>query len=713
MPRIYLCFLWHMHQPFYKDLASGEYKLPWTRLHALKDYYGMVEILREFPNVRQTFNLVPSMMAQVHEYARGEARDPYLIAALKPAETLSEGDQTFLLQQFQQPHPPSMTRALPRYAGLWEARHAQSSVEMARRRFSTQDFRDLQVISQLVWFDEEFRTADPEIRELFDKGADYTLDDQRMVGRKQLEILRKVIPIYGEMAGTGQIEVSTTPYYHPILPLVCDSNIASVAHPGVPLPPAFRFPEDAQIQLQMARDYVEREFGVAPVGLWPSEGSVSDETFGIAAAVGFHWAASDSGVLGRTLGRAIGVDAIYRPYRWEQNRSQISVVFRDHFLSDLIGFVYSGMDSTQAAYDFLNRIRENCRGILAGGRDALVPIILDGENAWEYYDRNGRPFLRHLYKLISEDGQMSAVTVSDALSKMEPEPLSHVFPGSWINANFDVWIGAEEDNQAWTQLLRARETYQAAQNVPSDRRSLAYEELLIAEGSDWCWWYGPEHDSANRVEFDQLYRSHLANVYRFLNLSPPEELSRAILRVAVSAVHVAPSGPIAPVIDGEITSYFEWLGAGLYRVDERSGSMHGKKFLVREVYYGGDGENLYLRVDFHRGSEQTISEMEARLNIATGSPALSSQVTVRFDYGRANVTELNLAAATGEAATAAVEFAFKNVLEVRLSLAALGVRADAPVRFQFSLWQGGLPMDAVPQQDWIEMPGACEVDWAA
>ena len=185
------------------------------------------------------------------------------------------------------------------------------------------------------------------------KARDYTLDDQRLVGRKQLEILGKVIPIYREMAAAGQIEVSTTPYYHPILPLLCDSNIASVSHPGVPLPPPFRYPEDAHTQLQMARTYVEREFGIAPVGLWPSEGSVSDETFGIAAAVGFHWAASDSGVLGRTLGRAIGVDAIYRPYRWEQNRRQIGVLFRDHFLSDLIGFVYSGMDSAQAAHDFL------------------------------------------------------------------------------------------------------------------------------------------------------------------------------------------------------------------------------------------------------------------------------------------------------------------------------------------------------------------------
>jgi alpha-amylase/alpha-mannosidase (GH57 family) len=712
MPHIYLCFLWHMHQPFYKDLASGEYKLPWTRLHALKDYYGMVEILREFPKVHQTFNLVPSMMAQVEEYARGEARDPYLDIALKPAEALTEGEQLFLLQQFFQANPPRMIQPFPRFAELYKARGpAGSSLATARRRFSAADFRDLQVLSQLVWFDEEFRTADPEVRELFAKGRDYTLDDQQLAGRKQQEMIAKVLPAYRSMAAAGAIEISTTPYYHPILPLICDSNIAARPHPGVALPPRFRYPQDARTQLAMARQYVTREFGVAPLGLWPSEGSVSDEALALAAEAGFQWAASDSGVLSRTLGRSIGVDAIYRPYRWEQNRRQVGMVFRDHFLSDLIGFVYSGMDAAQAARDFLNRIRENCRGILSAGRDALVPIILDGENAWEYYDRNGRPFLRKLYGLISEDSALAAVTVSEALRKMAPEKLANVFPGSWINANFDVWIGAAEDNQSWSQLLRAREAYDAAREVPEESRRLAYEELLIAEGSDWNWWYGPEHDSANRIEFDQLYRSHLANVYQFLKLSPPEELSRPILRIAERAVHVLPTAPIQPAIDGRVTSYFEWLGAGSYRVDERSGSMHGKKFLVREVHYGSDGANLYLRVDFHPGSEAAVSAMEARLSITAGNPPQSSHVTLRFDHGRATVSEMKLAAAPDNVAAAA-DFAFEHVLEARLSLAALGVRDGATVRFQLSLWQGGLPMDAVPQQGWIEMPMADPDHWA-
>jgi alpha-amylase/alpha-mannosidase (GH57 family) len=679
-----------MHQPFYKDLISGEYKLPWTRMHALKDYYGMVHLLAEFPNIRQTFNLVPSMMVQVAEYAAGTAADPFLQLALKPAESLTDRERDFLLQHSFYSDPYRMIYRYPRYGELFDAWRAQKNAG-SRSLFGPQEFRDLQMWSQLAWFDEEFQAHDEEVRAWVERGRNFTLADQRRMGEKQREIVGKVLPEYQRLAATGQIEISTTPYYHPILPLLCDSNIAGVSHQGVPLPPRFRYPQDARCQLTLAREYVQQNFGVAPVGLWPSEGSVSDEAFQIAAELGFEWAATDNGVLNRTLGRGVGVDGLYRPYEWRQQGRRLGLLFRDHFMSDLIGFVYSKMDAGAAADDFLRRIRENCSGILNSGRDALVPIILDGENAWEYYDHNGRPFLRELYRRISEDGGMHAVTVAQALKLMPVEPVDHIFPGSWINANFDVWIGAEEDNKAWAQLLRARETFDAATTVSDEQRRLAMEELLIAEGSDWCWWYGPEHDSANRIEFDQLYRSHLANVYRFLNLSPPEELSRPILRVAVQEVSVEPSGAIRPVIDGEVTSYFEWIGAGSYRVDERSGSMHGKKFLIKEAQFGSDGANLFLRLDFHPGHEDELPGMDARITVQS------------FDGGR----ETSLAArftGAGAKGEPPVECAFGRILEAQIPLDAVGVPNGRGLRFQFSLWQGGLPMDAIPHQGWLELP---------
>src|SRR5262245_26385213 len=259
MPKTYLCFLWHMHQPFYKDLASGEYKLPWTRMHALKDYYGMVRILEEFPTVRQTFNLVPSMMAQVEEYASGKAVDPFLQLALRPAESLTSHECEFLLRHSFYSDPQQMIYRYPRYGELYAAWQAQKN-SGSRSLFGAQEMRDLQMWSQLAWFDEEFQAHDPEIRDWIARGRNFTIADQQRMGEKQCEIIGQVLPEYRKLAAEGQIEISTTPYYHPILPLVCDSNIGGVSHPGLPLPNRFRYPGDARRQLTLSRDYIKSEF---------------------------------------------------------------------------------------------------------------------------------------------------------------------------------------------------------------------------------------------------------------------------------------------------------------------------------------------------------------------------------------------------------------------------------------------------------------------
>jgi alpha-amylase/alpha-mannosidase (GH57 family) len=711
MARIYLCVLWHMHQPFYKDLISGEYKMPWTRLHAIKDYYGMVDVLEEFPEVHQTFNLVPSMMLQVDEYAQGAAVDPFLRVALKPAEELSDAEQEFMLRNFVPLSPTRIIARFPRYLEFCQAwREAGHNPERALRVFNTQALRDLQVLSQLAWFEERVLTEDPEVRELAARGRDFTPDDQALAGRKQAEILKRVLPVYEEFAARGQIEISTTPFYHPILPLLCDSQIAEVAHPYVPLPTRFRYPQDARMQLERAREYFREHLGAEVVGLWPSEGSVSDEALSIAAELGFRWAGTDNGVLSRTLGRGAGIEETYRPYRWHQNGRELSLIFRDHYLSDLIGFVYSKLGAAEAASDFLNRIRSNCHQFLSSGRDAFVPIILDGENAWESYEQNGRPFLRELYRGITADPSIEALTVSEALQRVEAQRLDHVFPGSWISANFDVWIGAEEDNRAWEYLLRARQTFdRVATGVSDDDRKLALEELLIAEGSDWCWWYGPEHQSDFRAEFDALYRAHLANVYRALHLMPPEELSRPILKTSVAELHVPPTAPLRPRIDGDISSYFEWLGAGVYRVDARSGAMHGQRGLLQDLYYGSDGRHLYLRIDFEPGVADELSGVDAHFTVQpAGDPGSVSYVALSFKSGALEAGDVRL---TKPHEAAAVDFAFRRVLETKFSLAALGVGPGQSLRLQLSLWKQGLPMDAIPQEGWLEISTAEPTDW--
>jgi len=619
--------------------------------------------------------------------------------------------QEFILRYFFQANLDRVIHRYARYAELhtaWVA--ADRNPSRARLFFDQQAFRDLQVLSQLAWFDEEYVEGDAEVRALAVRGRGFSSADQALIGRKQLEILGKVIPTYREFATRGQIEISTTPYYHPILPLLCDSDIARISHPNLPLPGRFRYPEDALCQLERARQYMRDEFGAAPAGLWPSEGSVSDEALGIAADVGFRWAATDNGILARTLGQAASAELTYRPYLWRQGGRQLRMIFRDHFLSDLIGFVYARMGAHDAASHFLARVRENCRPILSAGGDALVPVILDGENAWEYYERNGRPFLSELYEMISRDPEMQALTVSEALDLMEAQPVDSIFPGSWINANFDIWIGSEEDNRAWEYLLRARQTYEQAVNGNSaggpgeEARRTAYEELLIAEGSDWCWWYGPEHGSANRPEFDRLFREHLANVYRALNLAPPEELSHPILHLETKDLRIAPSAHIQPVIDGEVTSYFEWMGAGMYRADRRSGAMHGNKFAIGELYYGSDGKQLYLRMDLDLDVLGPAQEAEVRVKVQPRREASPpSCIRIQVDESGGRILEARLG---GAAIPAAVETRFRRVLELRVALAALGVEPGGALALEASVWQSGLPMDAAPQQGWLELSTA-------
>jgi hypothetical protein len=293
---------------------------------------------------------------------------------------------------------------------------------------------------------------------------------------------------------------------------------------------------------------------------------------------------------------------------------------------------------------------------------------------------------------IANDPGFESVTVNEALQRVEPRRLDRIFPGSWINANFDIWIGAQEDNTAWEYLLRARETFDAAKGSVSDeKRQLAMEELLIAEGSDWCWWYGPEHHSDQRAEFDQLFRAHLANVYQALERQPPQELSRPILRVPHVREHrEQPSGPTRAVIDGEITTYFEWIGAGVYKVDERSGSMHGKKFVVKQALFGTEGENLYLRLDF--GASE-LPGTEIRLGIAAVDGEPKASATVLLGSRTCSVRE----------STVSLECRYGTILEIAAPLQAMGIRRGERLLFQLSLWQNALPVDAVPQQGWIEL----------
>ena len=744
MPSLRVILLWHQHQPFYKDLVTGEYRLPWVRLHALKDYYGMVKLLDEFPKVHQNFNLVPSLMVQIQDYVAGTARDPFLSVAAKPAKELTPEERRFALQYLFQANPQNVIGRYPRYRQLWERfREHGDHPERAERYFQDQDFTDLQVLSQIAWFD-EFFLEEKDVAALVTKGHHFSLDDQKFVIARERELLGRVLPAHAEAAEKGSIEISATPFYHPILPLVCDTSIGAVSSPGLPLPQnRFRHPEDAREQLVRGLDLHEKVFGMRPKGIWPSEGSVSEEALAIAHTLGVQWMATDEGVLGRSTGSFFSRDGsgrlpaqqaekLYNIHRYENGSTAMHMVFRDHTISDLIGFVYSGMPPADAARHLIANIKEAARPVLDKGRDAVVSIILDGENAWEYYPKSGREFLRRFYDALQTEPGIEALTISEAIARHKDfGKMNSLVPGSWISANFNVWIGAPEDNRAWDYLHHAREFYaQNAARATEAQRKLAFDEILIAEGSDWNWWYGPEHHSANDRDFDELYRKHLSNVYQALGAVPPDYLAQPITGAEVRPSFVPHTAYIHPRVTGDKVRYFEWMGAAVYTADHRAGAMHGKQFLLDSVFAGIDATCLYGRLDF--AGKVPAEDFEIIVNVeswASGEPR--PRRTLRIDAA-ANVGKLTnwkiengvagreLASSnqTDEHVKLALLRNFEFKLPLSWLLAAPGSGSDgaserklgsgpsiatSKVRLRFSLWQNRLPVDSLPLEGWIEL----------
>jgi alpha-amylase/alpha-mannosidase (GH57 family) len=700
-----VAILWHMHQPYYEDLVTHEHILPWVRLHALKDYYGMVAMLDEFPEIHVTFNLVPSLLVQLEAFAGDRAHDRFLELSLKPADALTEDDVLFIVANFFHAQRQRMIDVHPRYADLLAQRghpHGPADLRAAARRFSAGDLLDLQVWHKLAWIDPSYLASDPRVRRLVAQGEQFTEEDKAELRTIELELLNATIPAYRERAARGQIEISTSPFYHPILPLLCDTDVYRRTHPQSRMPRhRFMRPEDALKQLTRAADCHERLFGKRPAGLWPSEGSVSDAIVPLVAQAGFEWMATDEQILELSLGigftrdgagRVDQPDRLYAPYIVSAGGAQVACGFRDHSLSDLIGFVYAGWDANAAADDFTNRLAEAGAAARAqkGGGEPTIFVILDGENAWEHFDGGGRPFLRALYRRLSSHPTLRTVTMAEACRSAQ-RMMTGIFPGSWIDANFYIWIGHQDDQRAWSQLAEARDALDAAGTVDGsgtvDAAALerAKEEVLIAEGSDWFWWYGDDHSSEHDLEFDDLFRRHLRNVYRLLQRPVPDELFVSNITVgAASAAQADPTGLISPTIDGEETSYFEWLGAGLLEVREVAGAMHQaerRQASVTAIRFGFDRAALYVRVDGARTALELLDEglsivitfiqpSGLRVVINRSHGQLDASLWSRSDGQRPrrrDTTGLNVAAA--------------SVIELAVDVAVLGLREAAPVSF--------------------------------
>ncbi|MGE0883426.1 MAG: glycoside hydrolase [Blastocatellales bacterium] len=569
-PKLYLALLWHQHQPIYKDTAhptqAGSYLHPWVRLHALRDYYSMASMVGEHAGLHLTINLTPSLVWQLDDYAEHGATDRALEMTLKPAEALTAEERKYVLRNFFEAHWHHQIDPHSRYRELFIQRREG-------REFTAQDLRDLQMWFNLAWFGQEFREGEvrlatgetASVRRFVEQGRDYTTTDVVAMVAEQYKIMRAVIPLHRQLQAQGQIEVSTTPFFHPILPLLVDTDRATIDRPGAVHPVRFAYPEDADAQVRLAAEWYERTFDQSPRGMWPAEGAVSQFVIPTFARHHVRWLATDRGVLARSGRWGYKVDdpdVLCQPYHAADEDSSVSIFFRDTQLSDLIGFYYQGFgDDEEAARDFVNRIKDRFVHQFKTDEDCVLSIILDGENAWGAYREDARPFLHALYGLLERDAEIRTVTFSEYLEGnplrgIRPHPLSEqtrvhdLFTGSWIDesasasgVDLGTWIGEEEENRAWALLNQARE-YLTLKGATPETAPAAFRSLYIAEGSDWFWWFGGDQDSGNDEEFDDLFRRHLKNIYRSLGESPPTELDCHIVPHAVVWTHVAPVGRI-------------------------------------------------------------------------------------------------------------------------------------------------------------------------
>ncbi|MCI0341207.1 MAG: glycoside hydrolase family 57 protein [Planctomycetales bacterium] len=692
---ILLALVWHMHQPPYGDPATGRPALPWARLHALRDYWGMGALLEEAPpGVAVTVDFSGSCLDQVEAAAAG-AQDRLLELSLRRPDSLSGRERAELALEATRGNPMFLARRAPRLAEL--KRRVDSGESL-----SEQDLLDAQVLGALAWVHPIRVEAEPAIRALAAKGRGFTLGQRDALLGRLDRALGEVVPLWARLAREGRAELAAAPQFHPILPLLLEPARARESLPDRPLPARWKgAPEDAGEHLSRVVSSHARRFGAPPAGLWPSEGAISPEVVEPAVAWGFRWMASGEEVLERSLsaplrdqpdGEVQGPDLLYRPWRVRGPAGgEILVLFRERLLSDLISFSYAKEASEAAAAgDLLGRLRR--LRDRSGSETWLVTVVLDGENAWETYPEHGVRFLRTLYRGLAAEPGIRAVRVSDAIANgPEPRILPRLHTGSWIRGDLAIWAGHREDLAAWDLLADAREACRGCADPGA--AAAAREALLAAEASDWFWWYGDEFQTPDRPVFDRLFRAYLAAAWRAAGKPVPEAVFEPI-GPAPPPRHEPPTGPPPVRVDGRDGGYPEWGLAGTYRPEDDLPGLEPEPPEVKALRFGAGPEGVFLRVDLPGPAGPAIEaglELEVRIRVPGGEP-------LRYRLGGG--------------APGGARFAAGEVLEAMVPWP----EVPAPARAEFSilLLEKGAVRDRLPRAGWLPVSRAeGSDDWAA
>jgi len=555
-------FLWHMHQPDYRDYSSGDFVLPWVYLHAIKDYTDMAYHFERHPKVRGIVNFVPILLDQLEDYtdqfASGKIRDPLLrLLVHKEASDLSLTQRQFTLDACFKSDHTKMIAPYPAYSRLWELfQSLQGDGEPALAYLSEHYMDDLLTWYHLAWCGESVRREHELVPRLMAKGVGFSYEDRKELFDLIGKLTSEIIPRYRKLSDSGQVEISATPHYHPLAPLLIDFNSAREAMPDAPLPMSPHYPKGRQRvtrHIQLAKKSHAKRFGAEPKGMWPAEGSISTETLEVFAEQGCGWAASGEGVLVNSLRKSHQLvpernQYLYRPYKLEKGADGLQCFFRDDKLSDLIGFEYSrwhGKDAALHFVDQLNRIADHA----SKGKTPIVSVILDGENAWEYYPYNGYYFLDELYTQLEANSHINTTHYAAYIESSEKAAgrvaacsLPTIAAGSWVYGSFSTWIGCEDKNRAWDLLCAVKQSYDivmASGRLGKAEQAAAEKQLCSCESSDWFWWFGDYNPSNSVASFDRLYRHNLTELYRLLKLPAPKSLAEPVSRGHIGETEVS------------------------------------------------------------------------------------------------------------------------------------------------------------------------------
>lgn len=537
---VVLC--WHMHQPSYQDIRTDEFLFPWVYLHAIKDYSDMAAHLEQQPEARAVVNFAPILLEQIEAYlvqierwrhGAGAIGDP-LLSALVSEQLPETGTPAFLelLEKSLRANPERIIKRYPAYRRLAELAEVYRDKPELQRYISGRFLSDLLVWYQLGWMGETIRRQNPGIQSLQEKGHSFSVDDRRALLNIIFDVLSGIAPRYRRLAQKGQVELSVSPYTHAMVPLLVDLSSARESVPDIRLPDHDEYPggrKRASWQLDRAKSVFQRFFCMEAAGCWASEGGLSQSTLTLLDQQGFIWTASGDSVLNNSLNHArrenpdLAPCGIHQPYQFGD--TGLTVFFRDDGLSDLIGFTYADWRASDAVSDLVHHM-ENIAGQDKGKPHHVISVIMDGENAWEYYPENGFHFLEELYRALSRHPRLRLTTYSELVAKPVTSPvrLPHLVAGSWIYGTFSTWIGDPDKNRAWDLLCEAKLHYDRAMDngtLTAEQKELASRQLAICEGSDWFWWFGDYNPARIVSDFEHLYRRHLVNLYDMIGVPAP------------------------------------------------------------------------------------------------------------------------------------------------------------------------------------------------